>query len=209
MENQDVRKILNPTQHIVIHFLSALGVSSTMPKSRQQIIDAVKRKLSPKTLSHVLTFVEAKHPKLWGEKRPQGFQKTCIYLALYKELYGKSIRKLRKKVKVWWSYPRKTLGHNQQVIQRLLDKWGRKQVQCGSIDDWKRAVQHWDMPLTLKGTNLWIDSLDLQIKGKSRVKKKSRKWSYKLDAPGRRYMFVFDGNGRVRKWCGGVLSQNI
>lgn len=88
-----------------------------------------------------------------------------------------------------------------------MGKWGRKQVQCGTSQEWNRAVQHWDMPKVLKGTNLWMDSVDLQMKGKSVMKKKNRKWSYKLDAPGRRYLFIFDGKGRVKKWWGGYSPK--
>ena len=190
-------------------YLSPAVVHSTMPKTRQQIKRAVERKLTSTTCASIMHFLKGKSPKLWGEERPRGFKKTCYYIALYKELYGKSIRQVRSTIKGWWPHQRKTLTHNQQVIQRLMGKWGRKQVQCGTSQEWNRAVQHWDMPKVLKGTNLWMDSVDLQMKGKSVMKKKNRKWSYKLDAPGRWYLFIFDGKGRVKKWWGGYSPQDI
>ena len=143
-------------------------------------------------------------------KRDHKGSRKLALLFLYTKSYVESpLDKLERLSKMWWPHRRKTLTHNQQEIQRLIGKWERKQVKCGTSEEWNRAVQHWDMPEALQGTNLWIDSIDLQMKGRNVISKKSRKWSYKLDAPERRYLFIFDCRGRVQKWWGKLFTQEV
>jgi DDE superfamily endonuclease len=178
-----------------------------MQQTRQQLREAVKNKLGELIFTQLLHFLQAKDLRLWGEDRPKGFKQTCIYIALYVDLFGKSIRKMRKMIKAWWGHRRRTLRHNQQVIRKALNKWGKKKVVVGTQQEWNRAVMDWDKPVDTKDTNLWIDSVDLPQVGKTTEDKKGDRWSFKLNGPGQRYLFLFDGKGRIQQWWGGYTPK--
>lgn len=164
-------------------------------------------RLSQRTLHSILEFVRDHEPALWGEKRPRGFVESCALVALYKDVCGKSFNRLQTNIQKWWPHQRKTLRHNQSILRRLFGQWGEREVQLGCVGDWDMAVRNWRLPKSLAGANLWIDSVDLPLIGKSTIRRKHRKWSWKLNGPGRRYLIIFDGQGRVRKWWGGYSPK--
>ncbi len=67
------------------------------------------------------------------------------------------------------------------------------------------AVIHFPDPF--KDTNIWVDSTDFKLDGKSSMHPTSDTWSFKLNAPGRRYMLISDANRRVRKIYGGYTPK--
>jgi hypothetical protein len=178
-----------------------------MVRSRLILEKKLKNKLGASTLRTILNSVKQSNPNIWSEKRPSMLPKTCILIAVYKDVYGLSLRKLRKRIKTWWPHKRKTLAHNQKVIRHALAKWGESTVHLGTVEDWNEAVESWKRPSPLKDVNLWIDSIDFRLKGKATMSRKSKKWSYKLNSPGQRYLFLFDGKGQIRKYWGGYSPK--
>ena len=59
----------------------------------------------------------------------------------------------------------------------------------------------------VKGVNLWIDSSDFPLQHMKGVGRKSDEWSYKLNKRGRRYMFILDGHGVIRRKWGGYSPK--
>jgi hypothetical protein len=178
-----------------------------MEVSKAVLRAEVERKLKPLVYRDIIQFMGNKELKLWGEDRPRLFQQTCVLICMYQDLFGLSLRGLRRAIKSWWPHDRKTLTHNHSRIRKVLGKWGKKKVVLGTAPDWNQAVRNWEMPKGLNGVNLWLDSVDFQQVGKTTEEKTSDRWSFKLNAPGQRYLVLFDGKGKVRQWWGGYTPK--
>jgi len=83
-------------------------------------------------------------------------------------------------------------------MRQTLSEWGRSQVILGTLDDWIQSVKLKKFNKQVKETNLWIDSTNFKLKGKRSTSRTKGDWSFKCNAPGRRYMFISDGI-KVRK----------
>ena len=59
----------------------------------------------------------------------------------------------------------------------------------------------------VKDSNLWMDSAELKLVGKKKFGRKSSKWSYKEQSPGRRYMILRDGQDKIRRVWGGYSPK--
>ena len=66
------------------------------------------------------------------------------------------------------------------------------------MTDWKTAASTIEFPKNV-AADLWMDSSDFPLTGKRSTSRKDDWWSYKLNGPGCRYMFLIDGQGRIRK----------
>ena len=56
--------------------------------------------------------------------------------------------------------------------------------------------------------NIWLDSSDFRVAKKAGKRGlKSDKWSFKLNSPGRRFMFACDGKVKVRRLWGGYSPK--
>jgi len=122
-------------------------------------------------------------------------------MALYKDLYGLSYNNIAKEFKGIIDVAKKTIEHNISAIRSVLCDWGKTQVPLGNLEDWNQAAKEKKFKKQVKGTNLWIDSTDFKMKGKRSTSRTKGDWSYKCNAPGRRYMFISDGV-RIRKIIG-------
>ena len=69
------------------------------------------------------------------------------------------------------------------------------------------AASDTQMDKSPKNVNIWADSTDFQIQGKRTFGKKSPEWSFKLNAPGRRYLFLRNGKGIIIKLFGGYSPK--
>jgi hypothetical protein len=80
---------------------------------------------------------------------------------------------------------------------------GRKYDTFGNIRGMDMAMLNVVLDLTLKGANLWMDSVDFKKTKYRGCSKKKSDWSYKLNRPGCWFMFLHNGRGKVcRLWVG-------
>jgi hypothetical protein len=178
-----------------------------MGKNRREVREAVLQRIHKSTLNSIKQFVENKDPKLWGQTKEDAFVDKSVEVALYKDAYAVGYTQLAKEIKRWFPLPPSTLQHNMKKLRRLFGDWGEDQIVLGSLEEWKQAASAVQLPPEVKNASLWIDSSDFRLKGKRFMSRKSRHWSYKLNAPGRRYMFLCDGKGRIRKIWGGYSPK--
>jgi hypothetical protein len=52
-----------------------------------------------------------------------------------------------------------------------------------------------------------MDSSDFPMQRRGKTSRKDPDWSYKLNRPGRRYMFLRDEKGKIRKIWGGYSPK--
>jgi hypothetical protein len=128
-------------------------------------------------------------------------------LALYKDVFNWGYDRLYKEVSTWLQSSPKTLRHNTQVLRKTFHEWGKTIVQLGSLEEWQRAVGQLKLSGPVAKVCLWVDSFDLALEGKSKTSRKGPDWSYKKNAPGRRFMALQDGKGRYRALWGGYSPK--
>ena len=124
------------------------------------------------------------------------------YLILYKDINKVGTINLFDDVKAWYKNSKNSLHHNIKLYRRLMSAWSETLITLGDKSEWNRSRDNSHFPKTVKKANLWIDSTDFKMTGKRRTSKKSGDWSYKENSPGRRFMLISDGFGRVRKLWG-------
>ena len=59
----------------------------------------------------------------------------------------------------------------------------------------------------IKDGNLFADSSDFSVSGKSSASRESEDLSFKNNGPAQRYMIIYDGKGQVRKIFGGYSPK--
>jgi hypothetical protein len=85
--------------------------------------------------------------------------------------------------------------------------WAKSQLVLGTSRDWNNAVRNCGLKGVVKDVNLWMDSTDFPLEGVKSVSRKGSKWSYKLNRPGRRYMVLRNGKGKILKLWGGYSPK--
>jgi hypothetical protein len=178
-----------------------------MPKSERQLKVYIQKKIPARTLLAILNFVKREEPALWGLVRGRGYEHRCTLAALYKDMTGIGYCKLASEIATWLNVPSTTLQHNTEVIRRILGKWGEERIVLGTLQDWQQASRNMKWKKEIKGSCLWMDSVDFRLKGKRSVSRKDPSWSYKCNSPGQRYMFLLDAKTRVRKLWGGYYPK--
>jgi len=167
----------------------------------------VKEKIKLRVLKELLSFLKRKKINIWCAVGRKNLVYTFLVLALYKDLYGRGYTELTNDIHDWLMISSKTLRHNVKEIRKYGYKWARKQLEAGALSEWKSAVRRKKFKKPLKNVTLFLDSVDFPLRGKTSVSKKDPKWSFKCNAPGRRYMVVSDGRGKVRKMWGGYSPK--
>ena len=174
---------------------------------RAEVREEVKDTITERVWRRLAAYVDAHPPALWAEEPPRGFAKDTLMLMLYKDIHAIGYNRLFQMVKDWYGASDKSFRHNIKKMRKCLKVWGRNRIKRGTLADWDRAVGRLEFPKGLEGVNLWIDSEDLALTGKRRVSKKHPSWSYKKNAPGRRYMIIADCRGRIRVLWGGYTPK--
>ena len=167
------------------------------------MINHVKGSIGEITYNSIISYLENDEISLWGTEQPRGYTKQCVDCMLYHDLEGLgyiAIEQVLSDNKL----PHNTMHHNSHAIRNALRPWAENLIRLGSSADWNSATRNLpNIPVSLHGANLWIDSFDVQIKGRNSIKTTDPKWSYKLNAPGRRYMVIQNGRRKfVRIWGG-------
>eukprot|EP00005_Dracoamoeba_jomungandri_P008799 CAMPEP_0174276072 /NCGR_PEP_ID=MMETSP0439-20130205/60184_1 /TAXON_ID=0 /ORGANISM="Stereomyxa ramosa, Strain Chinc5" /LENGTH=213 /DNA_ID=CAMNT_0015368261 /DNA_START=512 /DNA_END=1153 /DNA_ORIENTATION=+ len=90
---------------------------------------------------------------------------------------------------------------------QLLGEWGKEHIQLGDLDAWEKSAQNTPRKGKYRSVVLWIDSTDFRLVGKRKVSRRSRKWSFKLNSPGQRFMMLMDAKRRIRGLWGGYSPK--
>lgn len=173
------------------------------PSVQEQVHRVVKKKV----VKSIVKYLKEANPTLWGMNKPRHFLKKSIYLAIYKDITSKGYMKLASETKTWLGISHKSIAKNTRVIRKFLGLWGKEKIQLGTVSIWNSKVRNSVFKSPLENVNLWIDSSDLPLEGKRKISKKDPSWSFKCNSPGRRYMFLLDGKGGVRKLWGGYSPK--
>lgn len=178
-----------------------------MPLSYTQIKKKVIKKFGLEAFDDFTAFVQDNEPNFWGEDRPRWFEKRCIVMALYKDLNGISFDTVLKDVTIGMKISKKSFVHNTKEVRRLGNLWGESTINLGDIHDWEAAARSLSLKGVVTGTHFWMDSSDFKKERYRGMSRKSTDWSFKLNRPGRRFMFLRDGKGRIRKLWGGYSPK--
>ena len=167
----------------------------------------VERKLSKVVVDDVLSFIEQRHPILWGIQQPYDFIQAITLLTLYHDLEMIGYVRLVSMINLDFEISDKSLRHNACKIRLLLFEWGESKVIEGDQDTWTATSINVSHPKSLKPPILWVDSTDVPLEHKRGMGTKSPDWSFKLNKPGQRFMVLSDGLGFVRKVWGGYSPK--
>jgi hypothetical protein len=122
-----------------------------------------------------------------------------VTLSLYKDAYKFGYRRLVKYVNLNYKITHKSLQKNIERIRRVMKSRAKTQLVLGTARDWNNAVRNCGLKGAVKDVNLGMDSTDFPLEGVRSVNRKDTKWSYKLNRPGRRYMEMRNGKGKILK----------
>lgn len=151
------------------------------------------------------TYLEVIKPTLWGLEKPDEFENMCLNIMLYHDATGLGFSVIERQLKRGGTkyYGHHSMLHNSQVLRKALDGWANQQFLVGDRNSWDEAARNGRFPASIGDANLWIDSVDYRIKGKQSASRKGPQWSYKLNAPGRRYVTIHNARRKVVKVYGG------
>lgn len=179
-----------------------------MLHSYSSIKKFVVRKVGEETFDDMLAYLKEHQPSLWGTIQPPSFLERNMVLTLYKDLQHHGYQRVLAEVD-FGDFPLadKSFQKNAHRIRAVLANWAKTKIELGSPRAWKQAARHVPRPGKLVDVLLWMDSVDFPKEYHHGWSKKDADFSYKLDRLGRRYMFVRDGLGRVRRIWGGYSPK--
>jgi hypothetical protein len=175
--------------------------------SYDQVKNQLFQRIPENVVSDIKKFVLKNPPSLWGEQQPRHFLRHMVTLSLYKDAYKVGYQRLVKSVNLNFKITHKSLQKNIERIRRVMKLWAKSQLVLGTSRDWNNAVRNCGLKGVVKDVNLWMDSTDFPLEGVKSVSRKGSKWSYKLNRPGRRYMVLRNGKGKILKLWGGYSPK--
>jgi hypothetical protein len=175
--------------------------------TRAQLRGKAQRRVRAEIVNEMLAFLQPRHLHLWGEQQPGSYLLDSIYLTLYHDLFNIGYNEIFERVQRWYPNSMHSLHHNTQALRLELKDWARGVIELGELDDWIEDAADTLPDQAPNDVNIWVDSVDYQIQGRRSYGKKSDKWSFKRNAPGRRYMIFRNGLGKVIKIFGGYSPK--
>ena len=185
--------------------LSSLLRNENMRTS--EIIRRVENKIGDETLQVINEAVVVNLKQLWGYDKPASFEKDQILLTVYKDLFGLSFRDVVNNINIGYQITEHSFKHNVPIVREALSNWANGEIRVGNLAEWKEAASKTRFGNRVADANLWMDSSDYPIVGKSSTSRKSPQWSYKLNGVGRRYMALSNAHGHVLKLWGGYSPK--
>jgi hypothetical protein len=73
--------------------------------------------------------------------------------------------------------------------------------------EWVHTAGHHQFAGIMHNVCLWIDSTDLQLKGKSNTSHKDPSWLFKKNSPAQRFMVLQDMNCKIQAVWGGYTPK--
>jgi hypothetical protein len=180
---------------------------SEVPISRVALQNQVHKRVENSVIISLRDFIRSRGINLWGEQKPQNYLIDSIYILLYHDLYDVGYLRILERIQKWYPNEKNSLVHNCQEIRLALKAYANHSIKFGTLEEWIDAAQDTEPDKDPKNVNIWADSTDFQIEGRKNYGSKSDKWSPKLKAPGRRYMFFRNGLGIVIKLFGGFSPK--
>ena len=176
---------------------------------KSSLFSVVTKAIGKNLKEEIQQFVESKELNLWGTKKGNEYTKIHVNLCLYKDMNNIGYYSLWKQIKDWYGNSHKSLCHNIKLVRVALKQWAKSVVTIGNLRIWKDVSAQVSKIAVLKKVNLWMDSSDFALKGKSITLTKDKYWSYKAKSLGRRYQCIFDAEGRCRAIWGGYSPKVI
>jgi hypothetical protein len=152
-------------------------------------------------------FVEAQGVSLQGEQQPENYIEDSLYILLYHDISTRGYNKVVKMISRWYPNKHNALRINCQRLRLALSEWATTKFRLGTLDEWIQAAANTRPNSHPQNVNIWVDSTDFQLQRGKEMGKKSHHWSFKLNAPGRRYMVFRNGLGRVVYFNGGYSPK--
>lgn len=164
----------------------------------------VKERIGAATYRDMLRFLQRRELKLWSAHKPHDVVEVFMLATCAKDVLACSYTDIIAAFSVKIDTFPRTVQHNVKLCRRHLRAWARQYITRGTPQEWKAAADRAGFPIWLKGVRLWMDSTDVKIcKKKNKRGPKTKHWSAKLNAPGRRFSLVSDADGLIRKvWTG-------
>lgn len=153
----------------------------------------VLKKIPPKILDEITNYITLHAPLLWGTTQPRMFLKHTLWSTLLHDLNGKSMNTIAKDLGV----SNDSVAHNIRVMRKKLALWAKTHIKAGQLSDWVSTARKSKFLKKVRDANLLMDSTDFALYGKRKTSKKSTDWSFKLNGPGQRYMFVLNTKSKV------------
>ncbi len=167
----------------------------------------VKRRVPTTILQEIINFASTANAPLWGQIKGRGFIRRYVLLALYKDAFNMGYIHLYNSVAAWLKSSSKTLCHNICCLRLIFKDWATTRVWLGLKEEWDHLAANLKLKGAVMGTNLWMDSFDVRLEGRSTVSCKDPSWSYKCNSPGVCYMALQDAHSKFWALWGGYLPK--
>ena len=135
--------------------------------------------------------------KRWEIEKQSEFYEDLVMIMLYRDFYAKSFRELEESLDLCYNDSHHSLSHNISIVREAIRVWADQQIFLGTLNDWNLARKNVSLPSVVENTNLWLDSADFHLTGKSSMSRKDDNWSHKEDGPASRYHFISDAQQRI------------
>jgi hypothetical protein len=179
-----------------------------MPLSLKELRAVVYKTVGKEAFKELYAWIATQEVSWWGEQRPANFLTWTLLLSLYKDIKGYGYQRILKEVSVPpYKINPKSFQHNTKLVRWLGDRWSRNVFKIGNRVEWEKASEGTHQNKILPRVNLWCDSVDFPKQKYHGCSRKADDWSYKLNRPGRRYMLVRDGAGKIVYINGGYSPK--
>ena len=152
-------------------------------------------------------YMHAHKPNMWGEKTPTGYKDAILAATIYKDMEGVSYEHFTNHLSLGFHHSKRSWEHNVHLTRLLLQEWAKSTTELGSLEDWQASTHNIKIKKRVAGTCLWMDSSDFPLVKKKGEGRSSAYYSHKLGRRGRRYMFLRDGHGIIRRCWGGYSPK--
>jgi len=177
-----------------------------------EVITIITKVCKKKGLEKIVQYFNEHHDsilnRLWGEDKSGQFVLNSLYCTLLKDITHDGYTVLLKRVHHWYKIGHNSYQHNVKVVRKYLASWADSDALIfGSLDEWNKSAKICKFNNDMKNVCLWMDSTDIRTTGIRKKSKRGSEWSYKLNAPGRRWMVIQDAKRRVIKLYGGYSPK--
>jgi len=92
---------------------------------------------------------------------------------------------------------KKSLIRNVKVVRLALREWANTVLTPLPLNALEQLARNQIAIGSFEKLQLWMDSTEFRMTGKNSMSTKDRNWSYKVNGPGRKWLFLHDARGRV------------
>ena len=168
----------------------------------KQVTQKVESTLGKLHVRKCLREVSLSPMALHGIETWETMASDMVLITLYRDITNCSYEELRKFFEGERSFKKSSLSHNVCIARLRLASWANGLI---NLDVPPRELANISVRLRLtlpKGVSsadVWVDSTDFPLIESQGRGRQSDCWSYKLNAPGQRYIIYTDAQKRVIK----------